>query len=79
MFPEDLLYYELFDKIGLDITHYPWAGDVYDTYMTRYPVNRRTGDPTRPSPLFGHGPDFGYFYYGAIWYGDELWNGGRMD
>lgn len=31
-----------------------------------------------PRPLFGHGPDFGYFYYGAIWYGDELWNGGRM-
>jgi hypothetical protein len=21
--------------------------------------------------------DFGYFYVGAIWYGDELWNGGR--
>jgi hypothetical protein len=38
-----------------------------------------TGEPTEPSPLFGHGPDFGYFYYGAIWYGDELWNGGRME
>ncbi|HEX2167977.1 MAG TPA: hypothetical protein VHG09_12155, partial [Longimicrobiales bacterium] len=23
-------------------------------------------------------PDFGYFYYGSIWYGDELWNGGIM-
>ncbi len=79
MFPEDLKYYELFDKIGMDITGYPWAGDVYDTYRTRNPVNQRTGDPTRPSPLFGHGPDFGYFYYGSIWYGDELWNGGRME
>jgi hypothetical protein len=29
-------------------------------------------------PLFGHSPDFGYFYYGAIWYGDELWSGGRI-
>ncbi|MGH7444830.1 MAG: peptidase, partial [Longimicrobiales bacterium] len=37
-----------------------------------------TGDPLKPEPLFGHGPDFGYFYYGAIWYGDELWNGGMM-
>jgi hypothetical protein len=78
MYPEDLAYYERFDSIGLSITKYPWAGDVYDTYRTRVPFSPMTGDPTRPSPLFGHGPDFGYFYYGAIWYGDELWNGGRM-
>ncbi|MHC4236251.1 MAG: peptidase, partial [Planctomycetota bacterium] len=64
--------------IGLSITEYPWAGDVYETYMTRVPTNPMTGDPNIPRPLFGHGPDFGYFYYGAIWYGDELWNGGRM-
>jgi hypothetical protein len=32
----------------------------------------------RGSPLFGHSPDFGYLYYGAIWYGDELWIGGRV-
>ena len=37
-----------------------------------------TGDPLKPEPLFGHGPDFGYFYYGSIWYGDELWNNGAM-
>ncbi len=79
MFPQDKAYYEYFDSIGTSITDYPWAGDVYDIYMTRNPTNQRTGDPTRPSPLFGHGPDFGYFYYGAIWYGDELWNGGRME
>ena len=78
MYPEDLKYYTLLDSVGRTITHYPWAGDVYNTYMTRYPVNRSTGDPSRPSPLFGHGPDFGYFYYGAIWYGDELWNGGAL-
>jgi hypothetical protein len=77
MFPEDLAYYQKFDRIGQDITGYPWAGDVYDVYMTRFPEDQVTGDPTRPSPLFGHGPDFGYFYLGAIWYGDELWNGGR--
>lgn len=78
MYPEDLALYERYDSIGLSITNYPWAGDVYETYSTRYKVNRTTGDPLKPSPLFGHGPDFGYFYYGAIWYGDELWNNGAM-
>ena len=79
MYPEDLAIYERFDKMGLEITDYPWAGDVYETYMTRYPENRVTGDPSTPSPLFGHGPDFGYFYFGSIWYGDELWNNGAME
>ncbi|HET8865132.1 MAG TPA: M14 family metallopeptidase [Gracilimonas sp.] len=78
MYPEDLALYERYDRLGLEITEYPWAGDVYETYMTRYPINRVTGDPSRPSPLFGHGPDFGYFYFGSIWYGDELWNNGAM-
>ncbi|MDR9418277.1 M14 family metallopeptidase [Gracilimonas sp.] len=79
MYPEDLALYEKYDRLGLEITDYPWAGDVYETYMTRYPTNRVTGDPSRPSPLFGHGPDFGYFYFGSIWYGDELWNNGAME
>jgi hypothetical protein len=70
MYPEDLRYYQHFDTVGLRITGYPWAGDVYHTYATRNNPDR-TG-----SPLFGHGPDFGYWYYGSIWYGDELWNGG---
>jgi hypothetical protein len=43
----------------------------------------RGGDASSPaemrgSPIFGHSPDFGYLYYGAVWYGDELWNGGRV-
>jgi len=65
MFPEDLKWYELFDEIGSNLTGYKRAGDVYNDYG-------------RGNPLFGHGPDFGYWYYGAIWYGDELWNGGRF-
>jgi len=27
----------------------------------------------------GHGPDFGYFSFGSIWYGNEIWNGGRFE
>lgn len=78
MFEKDRKLYEYYDSLGMTITGYPWAGDVYETYSTRYKVNRITGDPLKPNPLFGHGPDFGYFYYGAIWYGDELWNNGAM-
>ncbi|WP_028666512.1 M14 family metallopeptidase [Runella zeae] len=78
MFPSDLAIYKHMDSLGLSFTGYPWAGDVYDTYSTRSKTDRMTGDPSKPNPLFGHGPDFGYFYYGSVWYGDELWNGGAM-
>lgn len=78
MYPSDLAIYREMDELGLSFTAYPWAGDVYETYSTRYKVNEMTGDPLKPTPLFGHGPDFGYFYYGSIWYGDELWNNGAM-
>jgi hypothetical protein len=64
MYPEDLKWYKKFDDIGKKITGYSKAGDVYDDYG-------------QGNPLFGHGPDFGYWYFGAIWYGDEIWNGGR--
>lgn len=77
MFPSDLKLYQHMDSVGLSLTKYPWAGDVYRKYNTRIPVNPFTGDSAQPSPLFGHSPDFGYFHLGAIWYGDELWNGGR--
>ena len=62
----------------MEITGYPWAGDVYHVYATRGGVNPITGEPARDEPLFGHGPDFGYSYFGVIWYGDEIWNGGRF-
>jgi hypothetical protein len=89
MFPEDLKLYRYFDQEGKKITGYPYAGDVYWDYAN---VGRGDSDmramaaqmgfeiPREPQgfPLFGHSPDFGYFQYGAIWYGDELWNGGRM-
>lgn len=64
MYPEDLEWYKTFDRIGKEKTGYEKAGDVYNDYGSG-------------SPLFGHGPDFGYWYFGAIWYGDEIWNGAR--
>jgi len=65
MYPEDLALYKHFDDKGREVSGYERAGDVYNDYG-------------RGRPLFGHSPDFGYWYYGAIWYGDELWNGGRV-
>ena len=75
MYPEDLAYYEYFDSLGVSITGYPWAGDVYHDYSTR---RDEDAGPMDGNPLFGHGPDFGYWYYGSIWYGDELWDGGNF-
>jgi hypothetical protein len=89
MFPEDMKIYQHFDEEGKKITGYPNAGDTYWDY-----ANLGRGDrdmraraaemgfeiPREPQgrPLFGHSPDFGYLYYGSVWYGDELWNGGRV-
>jgi len=70
MYKSDLALYKHMDSVGISITNYPWAGDVYRTYATR-------GGNGNPQSLYGHGPDWGYFQFGAIWYGDELWNGGR--
>ncbi len=67
MYPEDLALYRTFDTKGKGITGYARAGDVYMDYSGG-----------RGSPIFGHSPDFGYWQYGAIWYGDELWNGGNV-
>ncbi len=73
MFPSDLRLLQHFDSVGLSHTNYPWAGDVYMTYSNRFaPKGKEV-----PEALFGHGPDFGYFQMGQVWYGDELWNGGR--
>ena len=78
VFPEDLVYLKKFDAKGIEITGYPWAGDTYWQYSNR----GRGGSVPNPdapgSPLFGHGPDFGYLYFGSIWYGNEIWDGGRL-
>jgi hypothetical protein len=89
MFPEDMKIFQYFDEQGKKITGYPSAGDTYWDYANQGRDDRdrraRAAEmgfemPREPqgSPLFGHSPDFGYLYYGAVWYGDELWNGGRV-
>lgn len=81
MFPEDLALYRYFDEQGKKTTGYPHAGDVYwdFAHATRdFRAEWGEEEETAGRPLFGHSPDFGYFYYGAIWYGDELWSGGRV-
>jgi hypothetical protein len=77
VFPEDLEYLRKFDAKGIEITGYPWAGDTYFVYSTRGQT-AAAGQELQGTPLFGHGPDFGYLYYGAIWYGNEIWDGGRV-
>jgi hypothetical protein len=64
MYEKDREWYEYFDELGKGITGYERAGDVFQDYGGG-------------NPLFGHGPDFGYWYFGSIWYGDELWNRAR--
>jgi len=78
VFPEDLEYLLKFDQKGMEITGYPWAGDTYWNYSNRGRGGAAPNPNAPGSPLFGHGPDFGYLYYGAIWYGNEIWDGGRL-
>ncbi len=66
MYPEDLTLYKLFDETGRKITGYAKAGDAFNDLANGY-------------PLFGHGTDFGYWNFGAIWYSDEIWDGGYKD
>lgn len=74
MYPMDASYFRHLDARGKELSGYDRAGDVYLDFRTRDPEEPRWG------PLFGHGPDFGYFQYGSIWYGDELWGrSGFMD
>jgi hypothetical protein len=81
MFPGDLALYRYFDERGKKISGYPYAGDVFWDFANAT-SDYREGDEEEEEPtgrpLFGHSPDFGYFYYGAIWYGDELWSGGKV-
>ena len=47
MFPEDAALAYKFDKKGLEITGYPWAGDVYHVYATRAGVEPDDGRACR--------------------------------
>ena len=79
--PADIKLLEKLDKVGQELTGYTRAGNVYMDYAVQPPrqAEGSSGGLGDPEPLFGHGPDFGYFQYGAVWYGDEYWiSGGRV-
>jgi len=79
--PADIKLLEKFDRVGQELTGYTRAGNVYMDYAVQPPRQSEgsTGGQGDPEPLFGHGPDFGYFQFGAVWYGDEYWiSGGRV-
>jgi hypothetical protein len=81
MIPEDLALYRYLDEQGKKITGYPYAGDVYWDYAhvtSGYRDEDDKEEEMKGRPLFGHSPDFGYFDYGSVWYGDELWCGGKV-
>ncbi len=80
VYPKDQRLLEHFDKVGQRLTGYTRAGNVYSDYATQPPRQREGATPEeqQPEPLYGHGPDFGYFQYGAVWYGDELWISGGL-
>lgn len=65
MFPEDSRWYDYFDSLGLSITGYKAAMQAYNKGFFG------------GGPRFGIGHDFGYWFYGAIWYGDELYDAGK--
>jgi len=70
----DRAYLRHFDEQGIELTGYEWAGDTHEIYASRgrWPNQRL-------SNILGHSLDWGYFQYGAFWYGDELWGSIRMD
>ncbi len=81
MIAEDLALYRYFDKQGKNITGYRDAGDLYwdSVIATRdYEDEETQKQEIKGRPLFGQSLDFGYFSYGSIWYGDELWSGGKV-
>ncbi|MFC1538705.1 M14 family metallopeptidase [Candidatus Latescibacterota bacterium] len=84
MFSEDEQLYRHFDREGKKITGYHFAGDMAEYRISRDTLLLHSHDrqlspevmatvPRNFSPSFGQGPDFGYFFYGSIWYSDELY------
>jgi hypothetical protein len=77
---EDLKLFRYFDEQGKRITGYPIVGDIYWDIPNRM---KEVFDGIKDfreegKPLFGQHVEFGYFQFGALWYGDEIWNAGKV-
>lgn len=79
----DQKYFYDFDEKGMNMTGYPWAGDTHEIYMSRSAtgIDPKKADKIilRQQDILGHGLDWGYFEYGAFFYGDELWGNMRHE
>lgn len=77
---QDLKYFHYFDERGKEITGYRITGDIYwDIPNQMKVVFEGMKDFERKGrPLFGTHMDYGYFQFGALWYGDELWCAGKV-
>jgi murein tripeptide amidase MpaA len=77
---EDLKYFLHFDEMGRRITGYRIAGDIFWDIPNRMKeiFDGLKGFREEGRPLFGQHVEFGYFQFGALWYGNEIWSAGRV-
>lgn len=77
---QDLKYFLHFDERGKEITGYRITGDIYwDVPNQMKVVFEGLKDfEKKGRPLFGQHVEYGYFQFGALWYGDELWCAGKV-
>ncbi|MBN1224216.1 MAG: peptidase [Candidatus Aminicenantes bacterium] len=76
----DLKYFHYFDDRGGEITGYRIKGDIYWDIPNQMKeiFDGMKGFEKKGSPLFGQHLEYGYFQFGALWYGDELWSAGKV-
>lgn len=78
--PEDLKFFLYFDEQGKKITGYRISGDIYWDIPNQMKVifEGLKEFEKKGRPLFGQHVEFGYFQFGALWYGNELWCAGKV-
>lgn len=77
---EDLKYFLYFDKRGAEITGYRITGDIYWDVPNQMKVifEGLKDFEKKGRPIFGQHVEYGYFQFGALWYGDEIWCAGKV-
>jgi len=78
VFPEDLEYLKKFDQKGMEITGYPWAGTRISPTRTVAAAARRLPPTRRDRRSSATARTSGTSITARFWYGNEIWNGGRL-